>query len=86
MNLKWSFPPPKETGDHFPVLSLYKQAQEFWQQLLKQHQNQTILIVAHNGINRCLIMSAIGVPPSHYHRIQQSNCCINVLKLYRELG
>lgn len=53
---------PQGNREHFPVLSLYKQAQEFWQQLLKQHQNQTILIVAHNGINRCLIMSAIGVP------------------------
>ncbi len=70
---------PEEEKEHFPVLSLYKQAEEFWQKLLKKHHNQTILIVAHNGINRCLIMSAIGVPPSHYHRIQQSNCCINVL-------
>ena len=65
--------------EHFPVLSLYEQAQEFWKKLLEKHKNQTILIVAHNGINRCLIMSAIGVPPSHYHRIQQSNCCINIL-------
>ncbi|MDJ0661375.1 MAG: histidine phosphatase family protein [Crocosphaera sp.] len=70
---------PEGEKDHFPVLSLYEQAKEFWEKLLNKHQNQTILIVAHNGINRCLIMSAIGVPPSHYHRIQQSNCCINVL-------
>ncbi|MGB5596695.1 MAG: histidine phosphatase family protein [Crocosphaera sp.] len=77
---------PQGNREHFPVLSLYKQAQEFWQQLLKQHQNQTILIVAHNGINRCLIMSAIGVPPSHYHRIQQSNCCINVLNFTGNWG
>lgn len=74
---------PKE---HFPVLSLYQQAQEFWQHLLSQHQNQTILIVAHNGINRCLIMSAIGIPASHYHRIQQSNCCINVLNFTGNWG
>ena len=65
--------------EHFPVLSLYKQAQQFWQEMLIRHQNQTVLIVAHNGINRCLIMSAIGVPPARYHSIQQSNCCINVL-------
>ncbi len=70
---------PEGEKDHFPVLSLYEQAQEFWKKLLNEHTNKTILIVAHNGINRCLIMSAIGVPPSHYHRIQQSNCCINVL-------
>ncbi|MGK7962896.1 histidine phosphatase family protein [Crocosphaera sp.] len=70
---------PEGEKEHFPVLSLYEQAQEFWQKLLNEQANKTILIVAHNGINRCLIMSAIGVPPSHYHRIQQSNCCINVL-------
>ncbi|MGK7940789.1 MAG: histidine phosphatase family protein [Crocosphaera sp.] len=72
--------------EHYPVLSLYKQAEEFWQKLLKKHENQTILIVAHNGINRCLIMSAIGIPPSHYHRIQQSNCCINVLNFTGSWG
>lgn len=65
--------------EHFPVLSLYEQAKEFWQEVLPQHQGETILIVAHNGINRCLVSSAIGVPPSHYHRLQQSNCCISVL-------
>ncbi|RMF23620.1 MAG: histidine phosphatase family protein [Cyanobacteria bacterium J083] len=65
--------------DHYPVLSLYEQAQEFWQTTLPQHQGKTILIVAHNGINRCLIMSAIGIDPARYHTIQQSNCCINVL-------
>lgn len=65
--------------EHFPVLSLYEQAQGFWQTLLSQHQGKTVLIVAHNGINRCLIMTALGIPPERYHTIQQSNCCINVL-------
>ncbi len=65
--------------DHYPVLSLYEQARQFWQELLEKHQGQTILIVAHNGINRCLIMSAIGIPPAYYQSIQQSNCCINIL-------
>ena len=65
--------------EHYPVLSLYEQAKQFWQEILPQHQGQTVLIVAHNGINRCLILSALGMPPSRYHSIQQSNCCINVL-------
>lgn len=64
---------------YYPVLALYEQAQQFWQEILQRHQNSTVLIVAHNGINRCLISSAIGVPPSGYHSIQQSNCGINVL-------
>ena len=65
--------------EHYPVLSLYQQAQQFWQNAISQNQGKTILIVAHNGINRCLIMTAIGVSCDRYHSIQQSNCCINIL-------
>jgi broad specificity phosphatase PhoE len=68
-----------EGGEHYPVLSLYERAKHFWKKTLPEHQGQTILIVAHNGINRCLLMSAIGIKPNLYHSIQQSNCCINVL-------
>jgi probable phosphoglycerate mutase len=72
-------PTTEGTKEHFPVLALYEQAQQFWQEILPRHQGGTILIVAHNGINRCLLTSALGIPPAHYHSIQQSNCGINVL-------
>jgi phosphoserine phosphatase len=72
--------------EFFPVLSLYQQAQQFWQEILPQHQGKTILIVAHNGINRCLLMSALGIDPALYHSIQQSNCCINVLNFTGGFG
>ncbi|MGB0562362.1 MAG: histidine phosphatase family protein [Spirulinaceae cyanobacterium] len=71
---------------HYPVRSLYAQAQDFWQTLLPKHADQTILIVAHNGINRCLLMSAIGIHPSRYQSIQQSNCCINILNFTGDWG
>ncbi len=63
----------------FPVLSLYEQATQFWQEILPKHDGDTVLIVAHNGINRALISTALGLPPQYYHAIQQSNCCVNVL-------
>jgi phosphoserine phosphatase len=65
--------------EHYTVLALYEQAKQFWQEAISQHQGQTILIVAHNGINRCLLMSAVGITPDRYHSIQQSNCCVNIL-------
>ncbi|MGB3402052.1 MAG: histidine phosphatase family protein [Microcoleaceae cyanobacterium] len=70
-----------ENGDrqHFPVLALFEQAKQLWQDLLARHQNQTVLIVAHNGINRCLIATALGIEPQYYQSIQQSNCGISVL-------
>jgi phosphoserine phosphatase len=65
--------------EFFPVLSLYAQATTFWQGIIPQHQGQTILIVAHNGINRALISTALGIPAHLYHSIQQSNCGVTVL-------
>ncbi|BAY82750.1 phosphoglycerate/bisphosphoglycerate mutase [Calothrix parasitica NIES-267] len=68
-----------KTVEYFPILALYEQAKEFWQEILPKHPNQTILVVAHSCINRCLIQTAINISPGYMQHIQQSNCCINVL-------
>lgn len=70
-----------EGSTYYPILELYEQAKQFWQDILAKHENETVLVVGHNGINRCLIMAASGISASHYHRIQQSNCCINILNI-----
>ncbi|MEM1370389.1 MAG: histidine phosphatase family protein [Cyanobacteria bacterium P01_H01_bin.15] len=71
--------------EHFPVISLFQQARQFWQEILPRHQNQTILVVAHNGINRCLISTSLGMGPERYQSIQQSNCGINILNFSGQL-
>lgn len=63
----------------FPVRVLYEQAQQVWQQLLPQHEGQTILLVGHSGINRALLGTALGLTPERYHTLQQANCNISVL-------
>jgi phosphoserine phosphatase len=68
-----------ETKTLFPVVSLCNQAREFWQEVLSRHRGETVLIVGHNGINRALLSTALGIPPSRYHAIQQSNCNVSVL-------
>lgn len=65
--------------EHFPVLAIFESARQFWQDILPRHAGKTILIVAHNGINRALIATALGIAPAYYHSIQQSNCGISVL-------
>ena len=72
--------------DHFPVPALFEQAESFWQEVLPQHSGKTILIVAHNGINRALISTALGITPDRYQLIQQSNCGISVLNFADTLG
>ncbi|NEO97676.1 MAG: histidine phosphatase family protein [Symploca sp. SIO2E9] len=63
----------------FPVLDLYEQAKQFWQEILPRHVGQTVLIVSHGGTNRALISTAINLRPECYHTLQQSNCGINIL-------
>jgi probable phosphoglycerate mutase len=84
--LRMAIPSPEGTKEHFPVLALYSQAQQFWQEMLSRHQGDTIMIVAHNGINRALIGTALGMPPQRYHSIQQSNCGVSVLNFAGSWG
>jgi phosphoserine phosphatase len=72
--------------DFYPVLDLFKQAQAVWAEILPQHQGQTILLVAHSGINRALIASALGIEPSRYHYLHQSNCGISILNFKKSEG
>lgn len=84
--LKMSVPGENGSADFFPVSAIYEQAQKFWQAVLPNHAGQTILIVAHSGINRSLINTAIGLQADSYQRFHLSNCGISVLNFAGELG
>lgn len=63
----------------FPLHQLYAQAMAFWQEILPQHSDQTLLIVSHGGTIRALISTAIGLDISQFHFLQQSNSGISEL-------
>jgi phosphoserine phosphatase len=68
-----------QTQPFYPIPALFEQAQQFWKKLLPNHIDQTILLVAHSGINRTLICTALGLPPAQYQSVQQANCNISIL-------
>ena len=72
--------------EFFPVPEIFEQAKRFWNTVIPQHEGQTILIVAHSGINRALIKTAIGLQPEAYQRFHISNCGISVLNFSGGLG
>lgn len=78
---KFSMKLPSAEGEieHFPVLAIFANARNFWQELVSRHREGTILVVGHNGINRALIATASEIAPSYYQSIQQSNCGISVI-------
>lgn len=75
-----------ESVDFFPIPALYEQAKAFWQSILTTHAGQTILVVAHSGINRALIGTALGLGCDRYQQLHQSNCGISVLNFQGQLG
>lgn len=81
--LQMEVPGPEGPTLLLPVPDLYEQARRLWQQILPRHQNQTILLIGHSGINRALIGTAIGLSLERYQTLHQSNCGISVLNFPR---
>lgn len=84
--LQMEVPGPEGPTLLLPVPALYEQAKQFWQEILPRHWGETILLVAHSGINRALLGTAIGLAPERYQTLYQSNCGISVLNFPRGWG
>lgn len=49
--------------------------------LLRSRQGETLVIVAHDSVNRALLLHALDLPLAHYHLLVQAPCALNVLRL-----
>lgn len=54
------------------------------EELLKQHEGQTIVVTAHGGVNRTLLCYALGMPLRNMWRIKQDNTAVNVICFYED--
>ncbi|SAK89391.1 phosphoglycerate mutase [Caballeronia arationis] len=52
--------------------------------LLQSFEDETIVLVAHDSVNRVLLTQALDLPLSAYWHIGQGPCCINVLDVYAD--
>ena len=48
---------------------------------LERHPNQTVVMVAHDSINRALLVQLADLPLSSYWRLVQEPCCINEIDI-----
>ncbi|MEB3201104.1 MAG: histidine phosphatase family protein [Synechococcaceae cyanobacterium] len=78
-----------------PVIELMEQARLFTDRLLQEHAaaldgtaGETVLVVAHNGILRCLMLQLLGLPADAFRNLRLDNASISVFNLSRtpELG
>ena len=67
-----------------PLPELMAQARRFVDDLLKRHPvdgDETVLVVAHNAILRCLMLVLIGEPESGFRRLRIDNTALSVFNL-----
>lgn len=56
------------------------------EELIARHKDQTILLMAHQVVNKVLICAMLGLDNSHFWRIRQDNGCINIFEYQEEMS
>jgi len=52
--------------------------------IVERHRGEEVLVVAHGGVNRVILMDAIGAPVSSMFSIEQRYCCLNIIDYYAD--
>ncbi|GAB7025780.1 alpha-ribazole phosphatase [Geotalea toluenoxydans] len=52
--------------------------------IVQRHQGEDVLVVAHGGVNRVILLNAIGTPLSSLFNIEQSYCGFNIIDYYAD--
>jgi len=53
-------------------------------EIVERHQGQEILVVGHGGVNRVVLLNAIGAPLAAMFNIEQSYGCHNIIDYYAD--
>ena len=77
---------PAET--HFPNGESFAQMRSrvlsSWDSLVRRHQNECIVVVAHAGVIRTIIGNVLGLPDDHVFRLAQRYGAINRISYFDE--
>ena len=50
--------------------------------IVERHHGEEVLVVAHGGVNRVILLDALGAPLTAMFCIEQSYCCLNIIDYY----
>ena len=57
-----------------------KRAMQAFDEYTKIHQGQTVLVVAHDAVNKAVLCDVLGIDLSKFWQVKQDNTCINVIE------
>ena len=53
-------------------------------EIVARHQGEEVLVVAHGGVNRVILLDAIGAPLGSMFSIEQKFCALNIIDYYAD--
>ncbi len=74
-----NFRPP---GEGESMRDAQKRVLSCLSEILAEHSGETILLVAHGGVNRLILCDALGMDISRLFNIQQDYGCLNIIDYY----
>mgnify|MGYP005906175719 CR=1 FL=1 len=57
-----------------------KRVREAFDEYAARYDGETLLVAAHDAVNKAIICDLLGLSQSHFWNIKQDNACINVLE------
>ena len=67
-------------GESFAAFTT--RVQDALDQLLITHNSGEVALIAHGGVCRAILGSALGIPPCNWLRLVQDYCCLNIIDWY----
>ncbi|WP_062234440.1 histidine phosphatase family protein [Fictibacillus sp. FJAT-27399] len=74
--------PAGKTGE--TAEKIFSRMKSFFDEISKNHPDETVLVVAHSTVNRIYIAGALEMPFKHYRRLYQENTGINIFDLEKD--
>lgn len=83
---KWSENPDETRAGNSgeTALEVVNRVDGFFQDMSKKHAGETILVVAHNAVNRFYMAYKLGMPLKNYRRLVQENASLTLFELGAE--
>jgi len=53
-------------------------------EIVERHKGQEVLVVGHGGVNRIVLLSAIGAPLAGMFNVEQNYGCLNIIDYYAD--
>jgi alpha-ribazole phosphatase len=66
------------------LLDLAARAVPALHEIVRSHRDENVLVVGHGGMNRVLLLDAIGAPLASLFNIEQKYACLNIIDYYAD--